>query len=186
MFDVSWEDPTMETVGQRRNRIEHDQNTATPGIRRASTSSDSPRLNTAKSRPSILTLLLNGSRKDFSRPASRARLSAPEREPVPELPRSRAGRVGNTISHIQELPPGTLTSDVLQDRFVVTEFPGSKSRDNYSPADGACLSKHFPKLINLTLYQSLHSHHGLPSRHLPTRHGVPWQILLRRATLSSR
>jgi hypothetical protein len=145
MFDVSWEDPTKETVGQRRNRIEHDQNTATSGVqRRASTSSDSSRLKTAKNRPSILTLL-NGSRKDFSRPASRAKLSAPEREPVPELPQSRAG-VGNTISPIQELPPGTLMSDVLLDRFVVTEFPSSKGRDNYSPTDGACLSKHFPKL----------------------------------------
>lgn len=143
MFDVSWDDPTKETVGQRRNRIEHDQNSASPGLqRRASTSSNTS--TKTKSRPSLLTLL-NGSRKDFSRPASRAKVSALETEPITEASRSRAGGVGGAIPPIPpipELPPGTLTSDILLDRFVVTEFPDSKDRENYSPSDGVCLWNH--------------------------------------------
>lgn len=153
MFDVSWSDPTSETVGQRRSRKEHDQNTAkatptapatstptsTSGLqRRASTSSDSV---TTKHRPSLLTLL-NSSRKDFSRPASRAKIAELEGEPAKEPARSRAGGVGDDIPPIPELPPGTLTSDVVRDRCVVTEFRGGRDRDKYSPSDGACLLKH--------------------------------------------
>jgi hypothetical protein len=139
MFDVSWSDPTRETVGQRKSRKEQDQNAATPAIqRRASTSSDSL---TTKRRPSILTLL-NASRKDFSRPASRANVSASAREPVREPPRSRAGGAADPISPIPELPPGTLTSDILLERFVATEFPDTRDRDYYGPSDGARLLKH--------------------------------------------
>jgi hypothetical protein len=139
MFDVSWDDPTKETVGQRKNRIEHDQNTTTPGLQRASTSSDTS--TKTKSRPSLLTLL-NGSRKDFSRPTSRAKVSALEKEPVRRPSRSRAGGVGVVTPPIPELPPGTLASDILVDRFVMTEFPESKDRVNYSPSDGVCLLNH--------------------------------------------
>ncbi len=142
MFDVSWSDPTRETVGQRRHRKEHDANAATPAAStRTSASSDSSK---SKRRPSILTLF-NGSRKNFSRPTTRAQVSVREREPVGEPPFSRASQVAEAISPIQELHPGTLASDIL-DRFLVTELSYVRDGDKYSPSDGASFQRDVAKL----------------------------------------
>ena len=131
MFDVSWSDPNRETVGQRKSRREQDQNTVTPGIqRRASTSSSST---TTKHRPTILKLF-NGNRKDFSRPASRKHVSTQRLEEEP--PQTRAGMAFEAICSVQELPPGTLTSDVPLDRFVVTEIQDIGQRGDHNPSDG--------------------------------------------------
>lgn len=135
MFDVSWSDASRETVGQRRDRKEHDQITLTPGIqRRPSTSSE---VSKTKHRPSVLNLL-HGNRKDFSRPQSRANTSKQRKEIAPEPVPSRAARVGDAASAIRELSLATLTSEKLQDSFIVTELPDPRdSKDNYSPSNGA-------------------------------------------------
>jgi hypothetical protein len=138
MFDVSWGDPTRETVGQRRSRKEHEQNTVTTGIQRsASTSSDST---STKRRPSILTLL-NSSRNDFSRPASQENVSARKELVRDAHHRSRVGEAVGGIPPIQELPAGTLTSEKHTERYVVTELPVTGDKDHYSPSDDARLFK---------------------------------------------
>lgn len=145
MFDVAWTDPATETVRQRRSRKEQEQNTE-PGKlqRRASTSSDSL---TSRHRPSILKLL-NGSRNDFTHSISQANMLPPEKEHVKEEPRqvprqvprkvsrNRLANTLDTIPPIQELPPGTLTSEYPYDKFLVADLPLRREKSNYSPPSG--------------------------------------------------
>ena len=74
MFDVSWTDPSRETVGQRKNRKDQESN----GISRASSvrSSRSSDSTPAPIRPSLFNLF-NGSKKEsLHRSGSQSKLSS--------------------------------------------------------------------------------------------------------------
>lgn len=77
MFDISWTDPTRETVAQRRNRKEQEQKAALSGSSQKTSKSDDSF--SGFRRPFPLTLL-NSNRKDSSRPSSQAQntLQRPE------------------------------------------------------------------------------------------------------------
>jgi hypothetical protein len=130
MFDVSWTDPTRETVAQRRNRKEQEQKIASSGSsQKTSKSDDSFR---GSRRPFPLTLL-NSNRKDSSRPTSRAQNSLQRPGQAIEQSRNVSNHGCRPQTSVHELPGVPLGAKSPAYSFFKADFAHASDDSGSSP-----------------------------------------------------
>jgi hypothetical protein len=140
MFDVSWTDPTRETVGQRKSRKDQHANSLrqTPSIR-SSRSTDSSQ---AVAKPSLLNLFTGGKKGDLIRTGSQPKLSALR----PESSKSKASRRASSYtvssdhsSHEVSIPTTTTTRIPANNLFTGNPY---QSDEQSSLSEGTCIHIH--------------------------------------------
>jgi hypothetical protein len=127
MFDVSWTDPTRETVGERKTRKDQKAN----GLSRGSSmrSSRSSESSNPLGRPSLLNRF-NGNKKDLTRTGSQPKLSAVRAEQANTSARRMATCTVRSESSVLESSSSTNT----------TRKPGSSFDGVHSDAEQSCTS----------------------------------------------
>jgi hypothetical protein len=134
MFDVSWVDPTRETVGQRKNRKEQ---SGTRSISRSSihssgsTSTDSP---STKSKPSLLNLFGSVKTPTLNRTGSQPKLSSLRAQDATKASRRISSYTASSDTSTQEFSDPTSNST----RFPVNGFFNGPylSDDQSTPSEG--------------------------------------------------
>ena len=134
MFDVSWVDPTRETVGQRKNRKEQ---SGTRSISRSSihssgsTSTDSP---STKSKPSLLNLFGSVKTPTLNRIGSQPKLSSLRAQDATKASRRISSYTASSDTSTQEFSDPTSNST----RFPVNGFFNGPylSDDQSTPSEG--------------------------------------------------
>jgi hypothetical protein len=142
MFDVSWVDPTRETVGQRKTRKEH----PTSVSRRTSIhSSKSLETSPNKAKPSLLNLFGGVKTPPLKRTGSHPKLSALRVQDETKSPRRISSYTVASDTSTQEFSGTTETA---------TRFPGNgfftggpyQSDDHSTPSEGV-----FVRLLKLSI-----------------------------------
>jgi hypothetical protein len=137
MFDVSWTDPTRETVAQRKSRKDQHANSLrqTPSIR-SSRSTDSSQ---AVAKPSLLNLFTGSKKGDLTRTGSQPKLSALR----PESSKSKASRrvssytvASEHSSHDVSIPTTTTTRIPVNSLFTGNPY---QSDEQSSLSEGTCI-----------------------------------------------
>jgi len=135
MFDVSWVDPTRETVGQRKNRKEN--SSTARSISRSSihssgsASTDSP---STKSKPSILNLFGSVKSPTLSRAGSHPKLSGLRTQDATKASRRISSYTVTSDTSTHEFPDPATTST----RFPANGFFNGPylSDDQSTPSEG--------------------------------------------------
>lgn len=133
MFDVSWTDPTRETVGQRKNRKDQQTNRLSRGSSvRSSNSSGSQSQSQSQNRPSLLNL--------FGSSSHSTKKGLKRTESHPKLPTQPAeDQSTKTSRRISSFTVATITTDIGQEfspasRVQSNDFFPEEAEERY-PSD---------------------------------------------------
>jgi len=171
MFDVSWTDPTRETVGQRKSRKDQHANSLrqTPSIR----SSRSTNSSQVVAKSSLLNLFTGGKKGDLTRTGSQPKLSALR----PESSKSKASRrvssytvASDSSSHDVSIPTTATTTTRIPVNSLFTGGP-YQSDERSSLSEGTCIHI-YQCSTNTPQSQNQSSLDGQVVQERPNRHGA--------------
>jgi hypothetical protein len=129
MFDISWTDPTRETVGQRKTRKEQQAN----GLSRAPStrSSKSSGSSQTQAKPALFSLF-GGSKKILGRAGSHSKLSALRNEQALKASRRISSYTVASDSSAHEPPVPTTTTRIPVNGFFAGPPYNAESQSSSS------------------------------------------------------
>ena len=145
MFDVSWSDPTSETVAQRRSRKEKEQKTVSSGSSQKTVRSDDS--SSGLRRPFPLTLL-NSNRKDVARPTSRPQSSAQRpKSAVDQQPSTHSSHVSRAQTSAHEHSGVPLRTNSPSRSLFNADYTNAPDSADSSPCVGEMYFHNFRQTV---------------------------------------